>query len=371
MRKLLYIFCLIFSLALCLNSCIDEEEQSAQLDKEIAQMLLVGFRGTELADTNRIIRDIQEYGIGGVILYEKDGPTQSRPRNIVSPNQVKKLVTDLKSYSDSKLIVAIDQEGGAVDRLKSIYGFPPTVKAEYLGTLNNADTSRFYAGSIALTLKEMGINLNFAPVLDLNINPNSPAIGALGRSFSHIYEIVVTQATIFIDEHTKQGILTCCKHFPGHGSATEDSHLGMTDITDTWSGVEIMPYKDLIGTGRCKMVMSAHVFNRNLDPDYPATLSNIILGELLRGSLAFKGVIVSDAMEMKAITQEYGQEEALMRAINAGCDILVFSNNIDKYNAEIVPEAISIVHKLVDEGKISRERIKESYNKIIKLKESL
>lgn len=360
----------ILILSLIFFSC-ENDEHKTDLDKQIAQMLLVGFRGTEIDETNHIVRDIEQYDLGGVILYEKDGPTQSRPRNISSPDQVKKLVTDLKSLSNSKLIVAIDEEGGAVDRLKSTYGFPVTVSAQYLGEINNEDSTSYYAASIASTLRDMGINLNFAPVLDLNVNPESPAIGALGRSFSPNWDDVVKHSGIFIQQHDIFGVLTCCKHFPGHGSATSDSHLGMTDITDTWSGVELQPYKSLIGKQKCKMIMSAHVFNLNLDPDYPATLSKKILTGLLRESLGFDGVIVSDAMEMQAITDKYGRKEAIMLAINAGCDILVFSNNMKTYNENIVPETIALIHELVNEGKISKDRINESYNRIINLKSAL
>jgi beta-N-acetylhexosaminidase len=362
------LFTILFAL---FTACDNENDPDQNIDLQIAQMLLVGFRGTELSEANHIVRDIEQYKIGGVILYEKDGPTQSRPRNIQSPSQVRQLVSDLKDCSDGKLLVAIDQEGGVVDRLKSSYGFPATVTAQYLGTLNNKDSTHHYAGIIASTLLDMGINLNFSPVVDLNVNPSSPAIGALGRSFSANPDIVVFHAGIFMDELEKSSILSCCKHFPGHGSASNDTHLGLTDITDTWSETELEPYRQLINSGKCKMIMSAHVFNRNLDPEFPATLSPAILTGILRENLGFGGVIVSDAMEMEAISEEYGLEEAIMRAINAGCDILVFSNNTNEYNSEIVPEAVSIIHNLVDQGKISKERIKQSYDRIANLKKSL
>ena len=360
----------IASAILLINGCTKDDDYS-ELDQQIGQMLLVGFRGTTLHPDNHIIRDMEDYNLGGVILYEKDGPSQSRPRNIESPEQLQALVAGLKSHSKEKLFVAIDEEGGVVDRLKASYGFPATVSAQYLGELNNEDSTRYHAALIASTLKEMGINLNFAPVVDLNVNPESPAIGALGRSFSANPDTVVFHAGIFIEEHKKLNILNCCKHFPGHGSATSDSHLGLTDVTNTWNETELEPYRQFIATGKCKMVMSAHVFNRNLDPDYPATLSEKILNGILREQLGFSGVIVSDAMEMGAITENYGQEEAIEKAINAGCDILVFSNNISSYNNEVVPEVVSMIHNLVTEGKISRKRIIESYNRIMALKGTL
>lgn len=364
--KISLIFVFLF-----IGSCKKDDEPSAKIDDQIGQMLLVGFRGTTLTEENHIIRDMEDYNLGGVILYEKDGPTQSRPRNIESPEQLQKLVADLKSHSNEKLFVAIDQEGGIVDRLKASYGFPSTVTAQYLGRINNEDTTRYRASVIAKTLDQMGINVNFAPVVDLNTNPASPAIGSLGRSFSANPDTVVFHSEIFIEEHEKLKILNCCKHFPGHGSATSDSHLGLTDVTNTWNEVELEPYRQLISSGKCKMIMSAHVFNQNLDANYPATMSAAILTGILRNELSFKGVIVSDAMEMKAIAENYGLKEAIEKSINAGCDLLVFSNNIDSYNTEIVPEVINIIKELVNEGKITKERIRQSYERIIKLKENI
>jgi len=363
-------FSILFLIVL-VYSCKPDDDQLPTLKQQIGQMLLVGFRGTELKADNPIVNDLQNYNLGGVILYEKDGPSQSRPRNIESPEQLQKLVADLKSYSTEKLLIAIDEEGGVVNRLKPSYGFLESVRAQYLGEINNEDSTRFYAGRIAATLADMGINLNFAPVVDLNVDEQSPAIGALGRSFSANSSEVVFHARLFIDEHRNQNILTCCKHFPGHGSAAADSHLGFTDVTNTWSNLELEPYQKLIESGDCKLVMSAHVFNQNLDADYPATLSKIILTDILRQQHGFDGVIVSDAMEMGAITENYGIKEAIEKSINAGCDMLVFSNNIKEFNENVVPETIDLILDLVDEGKISKERILESYQRIIKLKASI
>ncbi len=367
-RYLLLFFPLIIIL---FGGCDKDSDKVPTLDEQIGQMLLVGFRGTVLMSDNHIVRDLEDYNLGGVLIYEKDGPTQSRPRNIESVDQLRKLVSDLKTHSGEKLIVAIDQEGGVVNRLKTGYGFPASVTAQYLGELNSEDSTRYWASQMASTLNNIGVNLNFAPVVDLNVNPESPAIGALGRSFSANPDTVVFHAEIFINEHQKLNILNCCKHFPGHGSATVDSHLGLTDVTNTWREIELEPYRQLISSGKCNMIMSAHVFNQNLDADYPATLSKKILTGILREELGYSGVIVSDAMEMGAITDNFGQEEAIEKAINAGCDILVFSNNTTTYNEEIVPEAVAIIKNLVNEGKITQDRIRQSYNRILKLKEGL
>lgn len=351
--------------------CSKNEDPLPALEDQIGQMLLVGFRGTVLESNNHIISDLENFNLGGVILYEKDGPSQSRPRNIESKEQLKNLISKLKTHSKETLFVAIDQEGGIVNRLKTDYGFPPSVTAKYLGTLNNSDSTLYYASSIASTLQELGINMNFAPVVDLDINPESPAIGAYQRSFSDNPQTVIFHASIFIDEHRKRGILCSSKHFPGHGSASNDSHLGLTDITDTWNEVELEPYRLLIEDGKCDMIMSAHVFNRTLDPDYPATLSPKILTEILRKQLHFKGLIVSDAMEMGAISDHFGLEEAIEKSINAGCDLLLFSNNMNSYNPDIVPQTVQQIKKMVDEGKISKTRISESYKRIREAKEKI
>jgi len=352
-------------------SCQPEPESIPSLDEKIGQMLLVGFRGTTLSADNPIIIDLERYNLGGVILYEKDGPTKSRPRNIESVEQVKKLVADLKIHSKEKLFVAIDEEGGMVSRLKTTYGFQSTVSAQYLGMVNREDTTRFYTGRIAKTLYDLGINLNFAPVVDLNVNPLCPVIGAYERSFSANPDTVIFHAGLYIDEHQKMGIASCCKHFPGHGSAANDSHLGLTDVTATWNEVELEPYRRLITSGQCALIMSAHVYNQKLDSLYPATLSEKILTGILRNQLKFNGLIVSDAMEMGAITENFGKEESIERALVAGCDILVFSNNISTFNENVVSETITLIHRMVDEGKISEERIDQSYQRIIRLKETL
>jgi beta-N-acetylhexosaminidase len=352
-------------------SCEKDEEQKVGLDDQIGQMLLVGFRGTTISYDHHIVSDLEDYNLGGVILYEKDVPSQSSPRNIESPEQLKQLTADLKHYSKENLFIAIDQEGGIVNRLKASYSFPASVSAQYLGQLNNEDSTRYHAALIASTLKSMGININFAPVVDLNLNPESPAIGALERSFSANVDTVVFHAGLYIDEHKANGILTCCKHFPGHGSASADSHLGLVDLSETWKEIELEPYKQLIGEQKCEMIMTAHVFNLNLDADYPATLSKKILTGMLREQLEYNGVIVSDAMEMGAITDNYGQKEAIEKAINAGCDVLLFSNNTTSYNEDIVPQAITFIKELINEGKITEEQIQQSYDLIMELKNSL
>jgi len=337
------------------------------LEQKIAQMLLVGFRGTTLDERNYIVRDIRDYRIGGVILFDRDAVLNSYGRNIVSPAQLKSLTASLRALSATPLFIAVDQEGGNVCRLKESQGFPPTVTAQYLGTLNNAKITRMHADRISATLAANGLNMNFAPVADLNVNPSSPAIGALERSFSANPDIVTSCAQIFIAAHDRNRVATCLKHFPGHGSATHDSHLGFVDVTDTWSEVELEPYRRLISAGQCRMIMSAHVFNRKIDPNLPATLSRPFITGILRERLAFDGVVVSDDLQMQGLTQFFDYRAIVERSILAGVDILLVSNNLS-YDPEVVPRTISLVAELIRAGRITEERINESYRRITALK---
>jgi len=345
-------------------------QSNDSLDIKIGQMLLVGFRGLSVNSQSTVVKDIQQRHIGGVVLFDYDVPSKSPVRNIKSPQQVKKLVSDLKSYTDIPLFVSIDQEGGQVARLKPKFGFDPTVSEQYLGKLNDLDSTRYYARKTAQTLDELGINVDFAPVVDLNVNPDNPIIGKIGRSYSANPEVVTRNARASIEVFNKQGILSVIKHFPGHGSSKSDTHLGMADVTDTWSRKELIPYKRLINSGDVDMIMTAHIFNSNLDPKYPATLSKPVLTGILRDSLGYDGVVFSDDMQMNAIRSFYGLEKSIQLAINAGIDILTFGNNL-VYDEHIATKITNIMKKLVNEGKISRQRIDESYDRIMKMKKRL
>ncbi len=216
----------------------------------------------------------------------------------------------------------------------------------------------------------VGINVNLAPVVDVNVNPENPVIGGLKRSFSSETDIVARHAREVILAHRKQGVLTALKHFPGHGSSTEDSHLGFTDVTRTWSCSELKPYRDLFKSPGADMVMTAHVFNARLDPEWPATLSSRVLNGLLRKGLGFDGVIISDDMQMKAITDKHDLETALKKTILAGTDIIIFGNNL-VYEEDVARKAGDIILDLVRRDKIPAARIKEAYQRIMSLKEQI
>jgi beta-N-acetylhexosaminidase len=331
---------------------------------------MVGFRGYELSDTSHIARDISEYNLGGVILFDFDVPTGQPVRNIDSFDQVRTLNQSLQTEASTPLLIAIDQEGGRVARLKPARGFPETVSAQYLGEIDNLDTTRAYAQEQTALLDSLGINVNFAPVVDLNTNPENPVIGSIERSYGAEPELVTRHARIVIEEHQQSNLLPVIKHFPGHGSAWNDSHVGMADVTDTWADVELEPYRSLSETGYHFGVMTAHVLNEKLDEELPATLSEPIQTGLLRETIGFDGVLFSDDMQMEAIRSFYGLEFAIENALNAGVDMLVFGNN-SVYQPNIVPDAVNIILGLVEDGAVSETRINEAYDRVTAAKQKL
>lgn len=337
------------------------------LDEAIGEMLLVGFRGTSVDEKNHIWHDIRDYHVGSVILFDYDTPTGKRGRNIKNAKQIKALCQQLRQLSPT-LLIGIDQEGGKVSRLSTRYGFPAILSAQK-SAAQGLDTVRHCARQTAKMLADVGINLNFAPVADVNVNPDCPVIGKLGRSFSAIPSRVTKCCSIWIEEQRAQGVASCLKHFPGHGSATGDTHKGLVDVSDTWQRRELEPYRELAD---CDMVMTAHVINRQLDPaGLPASLSPAITS-YLRDTLGFQGVIITDDLAMGAIADEYTLEETIRMALDAGADLLCLSNNGGKgYDPDLVPKVVKIIRDLVSDGTIDADRIHQSANRVRELKKKL
>lgn len=339
------------------------------LESKIGQMILAGFRGDLLKDKNPIVDDLQQLALGGAVLFDYDVASGKYRRNIQSPEQLAELDAALQAATPvPPLLISIDQEGGRINRLKPAYGFPPSYSQQYLGMLNDLGFTRACAETTAGTLKSAGINLNLAPVVDLNVNPGNPIIGKYERSFSADPDIVTAHSLEVIQAHHAMGVLTTLKHFPGHGSSTGDSHQGLVDVTDTWSKVELEPFRDIIQAGACDVVMTAHIFNAHLDPGYPATLSTPTITGLLREQLGWEGVVITDDMGMGAITQYYGFETAIERSILAGADILAYANNSPAFDPTIPRRAFEAIRGLVESGVIPESRIDQSYRRIMRLK---
>ncbi len=350
------------------------------LRDKIGQMFVIGFNGQIVNETSSIVQDIEQYNLGGVILFDYNYQTKTFGKNIVSREQVTRLNQTLQQANevaqrqhgrpDLPLLIAVDYEGGLVNRLKEQYGFPSTLSASDIAKLPVSE-AKLYAANMANTLKASGFNLNFSPVLDVNVNPENPILGKKGRTYSEDPFIVTEYAGLFSEADVNQRVQCAFKHFPGHGSSTSDSHLGFVDVSSTWRSYELEPYYQLLNQANgCGMVMTAHIVNRQLDKTaFPATLSHAILTDLLRNTLHFEGVVVSDDMQMKAITDNYGTEDAVVLAINSGVDMLIFGSQLA--DGPSLKELIDLVDHNVQTGEISKERIEDAYQRIVRLKKSI
>ncbi len=339
----------------------------ANLDTMIGQMIMLGFRGTTVDDSTPIAADLIHRHIGSVVLFDFDVASGQQGRNISSPDQVAGLCSSLSALSATPLLIAADQEGGLVQRLGPRNGFDAIPSPEEVGAGEDVAYAALVGAQTAGMLAAAGVNWNLAPVVDVNVNPTNPIIGDLGRSYSADPTLVASLATAVVDAHRARGILTCLKHFPGHGSSTGDSHLGFVDVTDTWIEDELIPYQAMVAAGAADTVMAAHVFNERLDPTYPASLSHATITTLLRETLGFDGVVVSDDLGMGAITQEYGFEEAIELAVLAGTDVLAFANNLT-YDADLGAKVHGTLRTLVEAGTIPVARIEQSYARVMALK---
>lgn len=344
-------------------------------------MIIIGFDGQTVSENSPITKIINQYNIGGVILFDYNKKSTTFDKNITSPEQLKKLTQSLIEQTrhsnqthhrkDLPLLISVDYEGGNVSRLRKEKGFPETFTAKYIATLP-IDSAQTIAKEMANTLHSNGFNLDFAPVLDVDLNPDNPVIGGKDRSFSENPYLVSQYANLFAKEFTENHIECAYKHFPGHGSSNADSHLGFVDVTETWEEKELIPYQlSFEEPNHCHMIMSAHIVNRQLDPSgLPATLSRAILTNLLRNKLHFDGVIITDDMQMGAIRDHYGLAQALSLAINAGADMLIFGNQLTPTNQD-PGEIIQIIRNKVQTGEIPEARINEAYDHIVEFKKRL
>jgi beta-N-acetylhexosaminidase len=334
------------------------------LDIKIGQMLLIGFPKADVDP--KVLEEVRRGKVGSIIIFEKNIP----PKN--SFVALKKITWTYQRAAPIPLFICIDQEGGRVNRLKDKYGFPRSITAAAMGSSHSLDSVRFYSEATAATLAGLGINVNFAPVVDLASNPENPIIARYGRAFSADEDSVALFAKEFIKGHRKFNVLTSPKHFPGHGSSKDDTHLGIADVTKTWEARELEPYESLIDSRYVDAIMTSHIVNRKLDPEgHPGTLSDDIVSGMLRKKMGFDGVVFTDDMQMHAITKHYGLEDAIRLAIQAGVDIMTFSNNISGSDERTVDKVHSIIRGMVKRGVITEARIDASFDRIMKLKRRL
>jgi len=371
-RILLTAGLLLAAQAVCVRAGGDETEsprsEAERLVAVIGQMIMVGFTGNSERDPGVVaVREQLATGIvGGVVLY---------PENIGKVEALRALTAYLRNAKTSPVpFIAVDQEGGLVQRLTRRNGHSYFPSARSVGQnpsfASEESAVRLYAG-MAEQVTHAGFNLNFGPVVDLNINPHNPVIGGRDRSFGADPRIVTALARAFITAHREAGIVTVAKHFPGHGSSHVDSHKGLADVSTTWEEKELEPYRALAKEGLLDAVMLGHLYHPRFSDGamLPASLSGRAVKALRAGYIGFDGVVVSDDLEMGAVS-DYSLEDRVIKAVNAGTDLLVFSN-ISLRDPELGPKLHAIIADAVRDGRISRTRIEKAYGKIKLLKRRL
>ena len=322
------------------------------LREKIGQMIMVGLAGEELSrEEERVLRD---YPFGGFILFS---------HNLKEPKQILSLTRSLWEISrEAPPFIAIDQEGGRVHRLPPPFThFPP---AALLGRRENADLAYRFGLATARELSAVGINLNFAPVLDVHSNPDNPVIG--DRSLNSDPRQVAALGWSIIQGLREGGIIPCGKHFPGHGDTVQDSHLELPVVEKNVAALQTVEFPPFIQACRNEVesLMTAHVLYPSLDPTYPATLSRTIVGNLLREELGYQGVVFGDDLEMKAISKNYSPSDAASRTVQAGVDVLMFCREIER-----AIEAFDFLCREVEKKGQLKARVEESNQRIATLKQ--
>ncbi len=327
------------------------------LDEQIGQVLIAGFQGTRASP--EIIDLIERHHLGGVVLFS---------RNIESAAQVYELISSLQACARaaghrSPLLVAIDQENGMVQRLgEEVTLFPGNMA---LGATDSEHLVTSVARATGLELRSLGINLNLAPVLDVNNNPANPVIGV--RSFGEDPWQVARLGIAALQGYREAGIICCLKHFPGHGDTATDSHLALPLIPyglERLEHLELLPFQQAIAAG-AKCVMTAHVAFPALtgDATQPATVAPSIISGLLRQRLGFAGVVISDCLEMEAIAATLGVELGAIMALQAGCNLLLISHEYPRQRA-----GLQALRTAVEEGRLARTTLQEAAERVAALK---
>ena len=346
------------------------ETDASLLNRQIGQMIMVGFAGVGEKDAGvaAVRNELAEGVIGGVVLY---------PENIRSAKQLKNLNSFLaNAKSDPIPLIAVDQEGGLVQRLTRWNGYTNFPSARNVGRNPSYSTPesvvRLY-GIMAHELADAGFNVNFGPVVDLSINDRNTVIVRRKRSYGADPVLVANLARDFIVAHREANILTVAKHFPGHGSSHADSHQRLADVSKTWREVELDPYRILAKDGMLDMVMVGHLYHPEFSDGemLPASLSARAMDELRdKAGVGFRGVIVSDDLEMGAVREKYSLQERVVRAVNAGTDLLVFSN-VKSRDPELGAKIHAIMVNAVNDGTIPMARIEQAAGRIGLLKRRL
>jgi len=343
------------------------------LKNHLGQLLNVGFWGTTPEDPwiKILSRQIEEGKVGGVIFFGY---------NIQSPAQVLTLTSYFKSLkAPYPLLMSIDEEGGKVERLSPQKGFSDFWGAEQVSEKFTPEEATGYYSALAQKLRQFGFNLNFAPVVDLNPERGSrcPVIGSLGRSYGSEAQIVISYARSFLKSHSNLNILTCLKHFPGHGRVQKDTHIGFADATESWTEEELTPFKTLLKEAPC--IMTSHLAHQQWGENLPLTFSKELVTGRLREKLGFSGVITTDDLHMGAIQHCMKTQEAALRALLAGHDLLTISNNPNACTSVpmfapspmYIEEILKTLTRAFEDKILSASFLKDAIDRVLKLKSKL
>lgn len=324
------------------------------IEEKVGQMVIVGVEGNTFnSDIGKMIND---YHIGGFIFMGK---------SVKNTSQLLKLVNDIKTANANNkipLFLSLDQEGGKVDRMPEEFKRYPSNMA--IGKINNRELSYNIGNTLAYEISSFGFNMDFAPVLDINSNPKNPVIG--DRSFGTSSQLVSSLGVETMKGIQRGNVISVVKHFPGHGDTSVDSHVGLPKVNKDLKQLEsfeLIPFKEAV-KNNVDGIMIGHILLPKIDSKYPASLSSVVINDILREQLDFKGIVITDDMTMGAISKNYNIGDAAVRSINAGSDIILIAHD---YNKGI--EAVTSIIRAVNSGNIKMDRIDESLYRILKLKE--
>jgi beta-N-acetylhexosaminidase len=329
------------------------------LRRRVGQLLIGTFAGSDVPVELRSLA--REFDLGGVTLFGRLG-------NIESPEQVAGLAYEAKNLGiELPGWVGIDQEGGRVARLKSPFTVWPPMAV--LGRSDDPELAKRFAAALAAELAAVGISLDYAPVLDIHTNPGNPVIG--DRALGERPETVARLGRVIIEGLQGAGVAACGKHFPGHGDTATDSHVELPVVEhapDRLRAVEFVPFKAAVDAN-VAFIMTAHVLVVSMDEERPATLSPRIVQGILRDELGFRGVIVSDDLQMKAIANSYSPGEAAIAAVRAGCDTLLMCGNGPRADVELQAQALEALVHAVENGGLSVKQVEAALDRNRRAKE--
>lgn len=340
-----------------INQKVEEKISTMTLEEKVGQMMFYGVNGTNVDD--KVVNLFEDQHAGGIILYGyRNFWGSSLDNNVKYVNSIKKAN---RQNSDIPLFIGFDEEGGSMSQLPQELMRTPS-KGE-LGNTNDSSLASGIGAGTAKKLKLLGINTDFGTVLDINTNKNNPIIGV--RSYGSTKEKVTEFGINELKAIQNEGVIPTVKHFPGHGDTEVDSHLGLPSLNhdlNRLKSTELVPFQAAIDNG-VDMVMTAHIMLPQIDKEYPATMSKKILTDLLRDEMGYKGVIITDDLEMQAISKNWDLGEAAIKSVEAGVDILLVCHTIENQQ-----KVYNAVVQGVNDGKIDENRIDESVRRILRLK---